>query len=253
MSRRITLETADGIARIILDNAENRNAIDLDFCEQFAAAAIECAADSSLRAILIEARGVFFSVGGDLAAFLAHEAEIEHYLLKCTSLFHAAIRHLAQMPVPVVIALNGMAAGGGFSLVCSGDLVIAKRSARLNSGYTRSGLTPDGGGTFLLPRIVGWQRAFAIMALNETLSADDACAMGIVTKVVDDESFEEEVEALLEALRRAIPGALGGLKRLMRDGAERSFSEQLDAEAFALAHRGAQPVTLTRLREFLKR
>jgi 2-(1,2-epoxy-1,2-dihydrophenyl)acetyl-CoA isomerase len=251
MNNRITLDKTDQVARLIFDNPANRNAVDLPFCEQFAAAAMSCAADSSLRVIVIEARGAYFSVGGDLADFLLHESDIEHYVLQCTSQFHAGIRHLAQARAPVVVALNGMAAGGGFSIVCGADLVVAKRSARLNSGYTRSGLTPDGGGTFLLPRLVGWQRAFTIMALNETITADQACDLGLVTRVVDDERFEEEIAALITALKGS--EALGDLKALMRAGANRSFSEQLDAEAFAIARRAGSAETLARLRAFLKR
>jgi enoyl-CoA hydratase/carnithine racemase len=97
--------------------------------------------------------------------------------------------------------------------VLAGDLVVAGRSARLNSGYTRSGLTPDGGGTWLLPRIVGHQRAFEIMALNETISAEAAHALGLVTRIVEDGDLDAEVEGLLARLATMAPGVLGTLRR----------------------------------------
>src|SRR5690606_10504128 len=104
---------------------------------------------------------------------------------------------LNRLAAPVVAAVNGMAAGGGFSLVCMSDLAIATRSARFNFAYTRSALTTDGGATWFLPRLVGLQRAFDILATNPTLDAEEAARLGIIARVVDDDRFETEVEALV--------------------------------------------------------
>lgn len=249
---RIAVTRTDGIGRIVLNNAENRNAVDLEFCEQFANAATQCASDKSLKVIVVEARGDFFSVGGDLADFLGHADDLEHYILQCVARFHIGIRYLAQCQAPVVVGLAGMAAGGGFSIVCGGDIVIATESARLNSGYTRSGLTPDGGGTYLLPRLVGWQKAFEIMALNRTIGAHEAQRLGLVSSVVPDDRFSSELENLVTALANSVPGVLAELKTLMRTGQDSSFSQQLDAEAISIANRAAQPETLARLRSFLR-
>jgi 2-(1,2-epoxy-1,2-dihydrophenyl)acetyl-CoA isomerase len=150
----------------------------------------------------------------------------------------------------VVVALNGMAAGGGFSLVCAADLVFARRSARLNSGYTRSGLTPDAGATYTLPRLVGSRKAFELMALNPTLTADEAQTLGIVSRVFDDDAFEAGVDAAIAGIARMTPGILAKLKRLVREGATRTLADQLDAEGLSIAGCASSPETLARLKAF---
>lgn len=247
----IDFRITDGIARITLDDQANRNAVNLQFCGEFAKAARQAATNTTVRVILVEARGRFFSVGGDLNEMLAEADRAQDHVQSMVDLFHVGISHLHRAPSPVVVALGGMAAGGGFSLVLAGDLVVAKRSAKLNSGYTRSGLTPDGGGTWLLPRLVGHQRAFEIMALNETLSAETARALGLVTRLVEDEAFDEDIERLLATLSAMAPGVLGTLRRLMREGATRSFGSHLDAEGEQIARRAGTPETQAILRSFL--
>jgi 2-(1,2-epoxy-1,2-dihydrophenyl)acetyl-CoA isomerase len=242
-----------GVARITLDDDANRNAVNQRFCEEFARVTRMAATDPAARVILLGARGRFFSVGGDLNEFVAEADRVRDHVHGMTDLFHTGIRHLHHAAAPVVVALNGMAAGGGLSMVLTGDMILARRSAKLNSGYTRSGLTPDGGATWLLPRLVGHLRAFEIMALNETLSAEAAQALGLVTRVVDDEAFEGEVERVVAALAAMAPGVLATLKRLMREGAGRSFESQLDVEGETIARRAETAETLAILRSFLKK
>src|SRR5690606_5906696 len=140
--------------------------------------------------------------GGDLNEFLRERDRIQGHVREMATWFHLAITVLNRLEAPVVCAVNGTAAGGGFSLVCMSDLAIATRSARFNLAYTRSGLTPDGGATWFLPRLVGTQRAFDIMATNPTLSAERACELGLIARVVDDAGFEAEVEATLTLLAK---------------------------------------------------
>lgn len=253
MDRKIIFEKSDNITRIILNNPDNRNGIDLEFCLEFADLMAKVAVDTSLSAIIIEAKGPYFSVGGDLRGFIENEKGLQTYILRCVTQFHAAIQHLYQSSAPVVVGLEGMAAGAGFSLVCGADIVMAKRSAKLVSSYTKSNLTPDGGATFFLPRLVGWQKAFEIFAFNEPMSADYARELGIVTQVIDDESFRKDFEVFVEKLKAMPFGVLSELKRLMRASQANSLPEQLAMEGKHIAQRGGLPETLEILKKFLNR
>ena len=247
----IHYDADDGVARITFDDPENRNAVTMGFAEAFARITRQAVTDASTRLIVLGAKGPYFSVGGDITEFLAADQDIRGHLMHITDLIHMAVRHLSQAPVPVLVALNGMAAGGGLSIALSGDMLVAKRSARINSGYTRSGLTPDAGLTWQLPRLVGHARAFEIMALNETLSADDAHQLGIIARVFDDDGFDDEVERIVQRLASMPAGVLGSMKQLMRAGASRALETHLEYEAAAIAQRVTMPETLDILRTYL--
>lgn len=243
----------DGIARLTLANPANRNAVDGAFVRALRAAAVRCAVTPDLRCVLLQAEGEVFSVGGDLREFIRERPRIEAHVKDMTVDFHAAITLLHQLPVPVVVAWRGMAAGGGASLVCMSDMAIASRSARLNFAYTRMGLTPDGGATWFLPRLVGMQRAFDLLATNPTLDADTAAAMGLVARVVDDADFEAEVERVVTQLAAMPAAAIGTLKQLLRAGIGQSLPSQLDLEGTCIARQAAAPETTAALDAFMAR
>jgi len=250
---RIELARSGVLARIRFADPANRNAFNQGFCEDFARVALDVAAGPPPGAILIEAEGDAFSVGGDIAGFLEQRDRIERYVLELASLFHLGITRLHGTGAPILVAIKGVAAGGGFSLVCGADLAIATRSAKFVSAYTSSGLTPDGGGSWFLPRLVGWQKAFEIMALNPVLSADEALRLGIVTRVVEDADFPAAVETLAQTVAAMPSAALVGLKRLMRLGATAGLAETLDAEAASIARQAGLPSTLDMLDAFMAR
>jgi 2-(1,2-epoxy-1,2-dihydrophenyl)acetyl-CoA isomerase len=250
---RIDFSIADDVARIVLANPANRNAIDAAFVHEFAGAAGRCEAERALRAIVISARGDWFSAGGDLRSFLAHRDAIGEHVRRLAGTFHTSILALRRAAAPVIAAVGGMAAGGGFSLVCGADLVVASEAARFVSAYTSSGLTPDGGGTFFLPHIVGRRVAFDLMATNPVLSAQEAKALGIVSRVVAPEALDEAVEALVAQLAGLPEGAVAGLKALLRRGEDEALTTQLQAEAESIARLAASPATLLRMEQFLTR
>lgn len=251
MAAKVELKIDDGVARIVLANPAGRNAVDLQCAREFAHAATQAAADPSVRAIVLQALGDFFCVGGDIQDFVANLSRIEVHVLEIASTVHVGVRQLVNAEAPFIVALGGVAGGGGFSLVCCADMVIAKRSARLTSAYTRSGLTPDAGATYFLPRLVGRRKAFEILAFDPTLTADEACALGLVNRVVEDGDFEAEIEKLMAALRAAPPGALAGLKRLLNQSDGQTLEAQLDAEARSIARQSASVETRALLQKFL--
>ncbi|HLG88619.1 MAG TPA: enoyl-CoA hydratase/isomerase family protein [Alphaproteobacteria bacterium] len=250
---RVSLSIADGIARITFVNAKGHNAMDMKFCEEFSRATLEAEIHPDARVILITAEGDVFSPGGDINHFVAHKDDIQAHVLDMATRIHVAILSLARAPAPVIAAVNGMAAGGGFSLVAGCDVVIAKKSAKFNSAFTRSGFTPDAGGTYWFPRVAGARKAFWIMATNPTLTADQAAEIGLVSQVVDDDKFDAEVERIARQFADAAPGALGALKTLFRSSRSATLDEQLNAEARSIAARCALPETMARLMAFVEK
>jgi 2-(1,2-epoxy-1,2-dihydrophenyl)acetyl-CoA isomerase len=250
---RLDCTIADGVARLTMAAPEARNAVDLGWCRSFAELTRECTADSSVRVIVLAAQGEVFSVGGDLDHFLSARDRIRAEAYEMTQLFHAGLQRLVQCAAPVVTALRGVAAGGGMSLALAGDIVIASRKARLVTAYTRSGLTPDGGLSWRLPRMVGVRRAFELLALNETLDADRACELGLVTRVVEDDELNSCVDSVVATLCAMSPAALGGLKRLMAMSPVNSLAEQFDLESAIIADTLDTPETMAMLDAFVAR
>jgi 2-(1,2-epoxy-1,2-dihydrophenyl)acetyl-CoA isomerase len=247
---RVSLKIENHVAWLTLDNPAGRNAVDDAFVDAFASAADACAADPSVRVIVLGASGEVFSVGGDLAGFLAHEDHIRPHVHRMAAMFHFGIQRLHEAPAPVIAAVNGTAAGGGFSLVCGADLVVARRSAKFVSAYTKSGLTPDGGLSWLLERTVGYRKAFEIMALNPVLDAEAAQRLGLVTEVVDDDRLDQAVQAMVARLLEIPSDALLRLKRLMRGAVGVTLAEQLRCEAEGIAAQAGMPATMDALRKF---
>jgi len=249
----IEYSAKQGLAHITIANEARHNSMDATFCTEFAKVSMAVVSDPSIKLILIDARGKSFCVGGDLDNFLENRDRVGAHVSEMAANFHTATAHLRRAAAPVVIAVNGMAAGGGFSLVLNADIAIAKRSARLCAAYTKTGLTPDGGGTWFLPRLVGLQRAFDIFATNPVLTADEALQLGMLARVVDDDAFAAEVQKLVAQLLAMPDGALGALKQLLRKSAGASLEEQLVNEAIAIGQSAARPATLAGLDEFVAR
>jgi len=251
--KNIELQIADGIGRITLDSPHKHNTIDLQFTRELAFAARLLESDPSVKLAVLGANGSAFSFGGDLQDFIAHRDVIQTHIREMTVQFHSAILSLCRMRAPVIAAVKGMAAGGGFSLVCMSDMAIAQRSAKFNFAYTRLGLTPDGGATYFLTRLVGPQKAFDIMATNPTLSAEQAQALGIVARVTDDDKFDAELATLIANLMALPSQALSRLKGLLRASSNSSLEEQFEHEARSISEIAATPETMATLEAFLER
>ena len=152
---------------------------------------------------------------------------------------HGLVRAVAEVPVPVVAAVHGWAAGAGMSVVLAADVAVAGTSTRLRPGYPGIGFTPDGGMTWTLPRAVGAARARHILLTDRVLSAQEAVDLGLVAVVVPDDAVAGEAQRLAERLAAGPGGALAGTKRLLRESGGRDHGAQLDAEAAAIAEAAA--------------
>jgi len=213
------LEIADGVATITLNRPSSANAIDLAMARELADAALRCDEDPAVRAVVLTGAGKAFCAGGDLPSFSAAGDAAPALLKEITGHLHLAVSRLARMDAPVVAAVNGVAAEG----------------ARFTMAYTRAGLSPDGGATFFLSRLVGLQRARELVLTNRMLSALEAVEWGIAARVVADAELGAEVAKLAGELAAGPTRALGASKRLLVDGLTADLEAQLDREARSIA------------------
>lgn len=222
------------VARITLDRPP-ANALDLTMARELAEVALACDEDPGVRAVILTGRGKAFCAGGDLASFGAAAERVPTLLKEVTAGLHVAIARFARMRAPVIAAVNGVAAGAGFSLVAACDLAVAAASARFTMAYTRAGLVPDGSSTFFLPRLVGIRRAQELMITNRMLGSAEALDWGILTRVVPDAELETAVDGLAREVAEGPTGAFGAVKRLLLLSGGNGLETQMEAETREIA------------------
>ena len=226
----VLLDVRDGVARITLNRPEASNAIDVALASALKDAVSELVDAVGLRVVLLTGAGDRFCAGGDVRAFATAD-ELGAILEEILSFLHPAVADLAELPAPVVAAVQGSAAGAGLALVSGADLVVAAASARFVLAYTAIGLVPDGGSSWYLPRVVGTRRALELALTNRVLSADEACAWGLVTRVVPDAELREHADALVADLASGPTRAFAATKRLLRASLATPLESQLTHEA----------------------
>lgn len=227
----LTLDVTNGIARLHLERPDAANAIDVAMAADLRVAAEALRARTDLRVVLITGSGKRFCAGGDIDVF-AHKApqELATLLSGMIENYHVALGILPELPVPVVCAVQGAAAGGGLGLTYAADIVLAADDARFALGFSLIGLTMDGGSTHYLPRLVGPARAALMYLENTALTASQALDIGLVSEVVPAADLTARAEELVEKLASGPTAALGAARRLLRTSWDRTLSEQLAAE-----------------------
>jgi 2-(1,2-epoxy-1,2-dihydrophenyl)acetyl-CoA isomerase len=223
------------VARITLDRPDAANALNLTLARELAQAALICDNDKSVKVVLLTGTGRMFCAGGDLKAFVAFGDQAGAKIKELADELHKAISLFARMPAVVVIAVNGIAAGAGFSLAVTGDYVLAAESAKFTMAYTRTGLSPDGSSTYFMPRLIGLRRTQELMLTNRTLSAREALDWGLVTRVVPDESLQEEALAIATQLAAGPGGAHSSIKKLLLGALRNGLEEQMELEGRDIA------------------
>jgi 2-(1,2-epoxy-1,2-dihydrophenyl)acetyl-CoA isomerase len=199
---------------------------------------LECDEEADIRAVLISAEGRFFSVGGDLAALGESRAKLRSFVKHAGKDFHAGISRIARMNAPVIVAVQGTAAGGGVSLVAAADFAIAARAAKFHAAYPGIGLTVDGGGSYYLPRRVGSRRATSFYLRNQTWTAEQALEYGLLTDVVDDDQLETTCETLAQELAAGPTRSFGELKDLLLSSWGTPLERQLELELCSMTRTG---------------
>lgn len=235
MSKLIDVKQDGAIVQLSLNRPEAYNAFNQEMIASLASHLISMAANDDIRGILITGSGKAFCAGGDLKWATSYAKSPGTAFHTLASHFHAAILEIRRMKKPVVAAINGIAAGGGFSLALACDFRIMAESAVLRQAYTSNGLCIDGGGTFTLPRLVGYAKALEIAAFDNPIPAEQALEWGLVTQVV---SNGESVVTALEMLDRLTQNSLhsfGLSKNLLNDSYVHSLETQLELERVGLS------------------
>ncbi len=235
MEDKVKLQIRDGVGIVILNRPKNYNAFDPDMVKTLATVLSDIAVDKSVKGTVITGTGKAFCAGGDLMAISSYGKSYGEAFHGLAGFFHQAILEIRRMPKPVVAALNGLAAGGGFSMALACDFRIMEKSAVMKQAYTSNGLSIDGGGTFTLPRIVGLARAMEIAAFDPVITAEKAFQWGLVTEVVDDgQSLERACNLVIELSKGAI-SSFAASKSLFTDSFNTSFETQLERERTSLS------------------
>ena len=235
----VVLDTDAGIARLTLNRPDAANAIDLEMASALHEAATTLAGDDRPARRVAARRGARFCGGGDVHAFAGAGDQLDRRLGEIVTQLHHAVETLAALDAPVVAAVQGSAAGAGFALAMGADLVVAAESTKFVVAYTGIGLSPDGGTTWYLERIVGRQRALELVLTNRVLTASEAHDWGLVTRVVADDDLESESEALVAEFAVGPTQAFGAAKRLVRFAPGSDLHDQLADEATQLMRAGA--------------
>jgi 2-(1,2-epoxy-1,2-dihydrophenyl)acetyl-CoA isomerase len=235
MSELVVTHIAGGIATLTMNRPEAFNALDAGLMDAFSASIGRCSIDPKVRAIIITGAGKAFCGGGDLKWSMSAPEGAPAALHGLAGQFHLAITEIRRMAKPVIAAVNGVAAGGGFSLALACDFRILANSAVLKQAYTSAGLSLDGGGTFALPRLVGLARAMEIIAFDAPIPADQALAWGLATKVVAPDQLLAAANEMAGNIAKGSLHSYGVAKRLLIDSWDTSLETQLERERNGLA------------------
>jgi 2-(1,2-epoxy-1,2-dihydrophenyl)acetyl-CoA isomerase len=247
------LAIVDGVGQILFDRPEALNAMDGAMLAGFRDVAIRAATDPAVRVVTLRgAGGKAFSAGGDVGLMAGcATAERSAMILRMAGDLHEAQSILLRSGKPVIAGVRGVAAGAGFSVVLSADMVVAAEDARFTLAYTKMGLTPDGGGSYFLQRVVGAHRAMELMLTNRMLSAQLAADWGIVNRLCAPEAVDADLQAWAAELAAGPALALQRAKRVMAEDLLRGLEQHLQAEKAAIAESSALDEFQTRVTAFL--
>ncbi len=231
----VRYDVAAAVATITLDRPDAYNALNLQLARELHAAAREADEDAAIRCVVLTGAGKAFCGGGDVKDFAKAGPRAGLYIKELTTDLHGAISRLCRAPKPVVVAVNGIAAGGGLGLALCGDVVVAAESARFTMAYANIAASPDASSTWLLPRLVGVRRALELYLTNRVLSASEALAEGLISRVHPDPDLPGAAAALARELAAGPTVAFGRAKRLFYASSEQSLETQMELEARAIA------------------
>ena len=213
----LKFELAGAVATITLHRPDVANAFNQQLADELLDAAEQCSNNSKIRSVILTGEGQMFCAGGDVGFFADAGDAMDTHLQALTASLHAAIQRFQRMNAPLIIAVNGVAAGAGMSFVLTGDIVYAAESAKFTMAYTKIGLSPDCSGTFFLPRLVGLMKAKQLMLRNPLLTAAEAQELGIVTEVVEPEQLLPRAEEIATLIAENAPLSVEGTKAQIQE------------------------------------
>jgi 2-(1,2-epoxy-1,2-dihydrophenyl)acetyl-CoA isomerase len=224
----ILFEIKNAVAYITLNRPEKFNSFNREMALLMQAKLDEAASLHEVRAVYITGAGKAFCAGQDISELVGEEKiEIAQIL---SEHYNPIVKRIRNMPKPVVAAINGVAAGAGANIALCCDVIVASASASFIQAFSKIGLIPDSGGTFTLPRLIGWQKASALMMTGDKVAASDAEKMGMIYKVFADEIFEEESKKIVQTLAQMPTKGLAYTKHILNQSFVSTWEEQLSLE-----------------------
>ncbi len=227
-STSIKFSMHGSVAVITLNRPDKFNSFNRDMALALQKSLDHCTSEKTIRAVLLTGEGKAFCAGQDLGE--AGDASGPGIKKIVEEHYNPIIKKIRSIEKPVVCAVNGVAAGAGANIALACDIVIAASSASFIQAFSKIGLIPDSGGTFMLPRLIGWQRTSALMMLGEKVTATDAFQMGMIYKVAGDSSLSEESMKIATMLSEMPTKGIGLTKRLLNESFFNSLEKQLDRE-----------------------
>jgi len=237
----VKFEKQGAVARIELNRPDAANGLNRLMASELKQAARLCDGDPELKAVVLSANGRFFCAGGDIKEMLSHGDEVGVAIKSLADDLHNAISILARMQAALIVAVNGVAAGAGFSISLIGDIVLAAEAASFTMAYTRAGLCPDGSSSYFLPRLVGLRKAQELMLTNRTLSAAEACELGLVTRVVADEALTAQADQLAAEIAAGARLSTAYVKKLLLASASNDLEAQMELEGQLVSYCAESP------------
>jgi 2-(1,2-epoxy-1,2-dihydrophenyl)acetyl-CoA isomerase len=237
----IKFEKQRAVAKIELNRPDAANGLNIQMASELKQAAQLCENDPELKAVVLSASGRFFCAGGDIKEMLSHGDEIGTAIKALADNLHSAISILSRMQAALIVAINGVAAGAGFSIALIGDIVLAAESASFTMAYTRAGLCPDGSSSYFLPRLVGLRKAQELMLTNRTLSAAEAGELGLVTRVVADDELRQQANQVATDLADSARLSTAYVKKLLLASAGNDLETQMELEGQLVSQCAASP------------
>jgi len=253
----ILLERSGSVATLTLNRPAALNTLYLAMMQRLVEHVTTIAADDAVRCVVVRGNGKHFMAGGDLRTFADHleaaPAERQVWFAQIVGELHAAIELLQRIAAPVIASVHGAVAGFGLSLMSACDLAIASEDAYFTSAYRNIALSPDGGGTYSLPRLVGTKKAMEILLLGQRFDAAEALRLGLVNRVVATADLAHATQEMIDAIVNGPATALGNIKRLVTQSTARTLSEQLHAEALSFGQCTASPDFVEGITAFLEK
>ena len=224
----ILLDFDPPLATVTLNRPERHNSLVPELLKQLLAALAEVAARQDVRVLILQANGRSFSTGGDLGGFVEHRDDLKPYAEGLVGLLNETIVTLIDLPVPVVAAVHGIVTGGSLGLVLASDVALVTRQASFTPFYSVVGFSPDGGWTALLPDVIGQKRPADLLLTNGTMTAEQAVAWGLASRLVPEEDLQREARATALTVAAMQPGSVQAIRR--RLWADVPVAQRLEAE-----------------------
>jgi 2-(1,2-epoxy-1,2-dihydrophenyl)acetyl-CoA isomerase len=232
----LKFQIADGVAEIVLNRPQEANTLTAELIYDLKDVVNRCAEDKTVRAILFSAaEGPFFCAGGDLGKFAATGDQLPQFAEEMLMDFHPTMEKLFSLDAPLVTAVNGVVAGIGCYFVLGSNISLFSTEASFTMAYTGAGLTPDGGATYFLPRIVGLRAAEELILTNRTLDANEAFEWGIANQVVEPDVLINTARGYAYKIANGPTRAFGNVRKLMLSSLSNDLTTQLEHEAKSFA------------------